>query len=175
MGPKSDNYWERVVNKSFLALFVPIFFVHYFCWAVAEPLCLESLDRSCIAFLVERVPGRSAFHLGNRCWNRRRSRRAVNEHVATARNIRLGPHTQTHTRSIPRSIGYGSKGGWITQLLVLPLPQQQLLLLLPLLLLLLLLPPLPLLLPLHLLPLLLLHYCCYCDSLPSLVLPPPQI
>ena len=39
------------------------------------------------------------------------------EHMATARNIRLGSHTQTHTRSIPRSIGYGSKGGCVIQAL----------------------------------------------------------
>ena len=38
-------------------------------------------------------------------------------HMATARNIRLGSHTQTHTRSIPRSMGYGSKGGCVIQAL----------------------------------------------------------
>ena len=67
-------------------------------------------------------------------------------------------HTSIHRVWIKRWVCDPSP--WITQLLVLPLPQQQpqqlLLLLLPLLLLVLLLPPLPQLLPLHLLPLLLL-------------------
>ena len=72
-------------------------------------------------------------------------------------------HTSIHRVWIKRWVCDPSP--WITQLLVLPLPQQSLLLLLPLpllllppplLLLLLLLPPLPLLLPLRLLPLLLL-------------------
>ena len=93
----------------------------------------------------------------------------VKQHMATAKNIRLGSHTQTHTRSIPRSIGYGSKGGCVIQALgshnhhhhyynhlcchhcychctchLLLLLQQ-------------------------------LYCCCYCYSLLSAVLPPPQI
>ena len=94
-----------------------------------------------------------------------------NCYMATAKNIRLGSHTQTHTRSIPRSIGYGSKGGCVIQALgshnhhhhyynhlcchhsfcychctchLLLLLQQ-------------------------------LYCCCYCYSLLSPVLPPPQI
>ena len=73
------------------------------------------------------------------------SRQALHTHhqncyMATAKNIRLGSHTQTHTRSIPRSMGYGSKGGCVIQALGSPPPLLQ--------------PPLlpPLLLPLHLPP-----------------------
>ena len=49
----------------------------------------------------------------------------VKQHMATAKNIRLGSHTQTHTRSIPRSMGYGSKGGCVIQALGSPPPLLQ--------------------------------------------------
>ena len=37
--------------------------------------------------------------------------------MAVARNIRLGSHIRILTRSIPRSIGYRSKGGCVIQAL----------------------------------------------------------
>ena len=68
--------------------------------------------------------------------------------LATAKNIRLGSHTQTHTRSIPRSMGYGSKGGCVIQALGSHNHHHHYYN--------------------HL-------CCCYCYSLLSAVLPPPQI